>query len=118
MKPGRVKPKPSEASEAEHNPVEVGGEHRDEIAGRGDDEPHRISARGPRPSRGIRPHCAASVAAAPAIMTIAIGCSEPAGARCEPVDDEEADAGQDRGLGMAGDDPGDDPAADPRIVPF
>ena len=44
--------------------------------------PHRISARGPRPSRGIRPHCAPRVATAPAIITIEIGPSEPEGARC------------------------------------
>ena len=39
--------------------------------------PHRISERGPRPSRGISPHCAPRVATAPAIITIAIGPSEP-----------------------------------------
>ena len=73
--------------------------------------PHRISERGPSPSRGIRPHCAPSVATAPAIITIAIGPSEPHGAQVQPVDDEEADAGQRRGLGVAGDHPGDDPRA-------
>ena len=36
----------------------------------------------------------------------------------QPVDDEEADAGQGRRLGMAGDDPGDDPVADARVVPL
>ena len=81
-------------------------------------EPHRISARGPRPSRGIRPHCAARVAAAPAIMTIAIDCLRPMRGEAQPVDDEEADAGQRRRLGMAGDHPGDDPVADARVGPF
>ena len=36
----------------------------------------------------------------------------------QPVDDEEAEAGERRRLGMAGNDPGDDPAADARVVPF
>ena len=44
--------------------------------------PHRISARGLSPSRGISPHCAPSVATAPAIITIAIGPSEPHGVKC------------------------------------
>src|SRR5688572_29854295 len=44
-------------------------------------DPHTISARGFRLRRGINPHCAASVAEAPAIITIAIDDSEPCGSK-------------------------------------
>ena len=40
-----------------------------------------ISVRGDRARRGISPHCAASVAEAPDIMTIEIGISAPLGGR-------------------------------------
>ena len=80
--------------------------------------PHRISVRGDARSRGIRPHCAASVADAPAIMTIEIGPSEPRRRKMQAVDDEESEASQGRRLGMAGNHAGDDPGADARIVPF
>ena len=79
--------------------------------------PHRISARGLSLSRGISPHCAPSVATAPAIITIEIGPSEPDAREVQPVDHEKADAGQRRRLRMAGDDAGDDPRPDARIVP-
>ena len=41
--------------------------------------PATIIVRGVRPKRGMIPHCAASVAEAPAIMTIEMGISEPLG---------------------------------------
>jgi hypothetical protein len=47
-------------------------------------------------------------------MTIAIGLLRPVRGEVQPVDDEEAEAGQGRRLGMAGDHPGDDPRADAR----
>ena len=63
VKPGRVKPKPRRGQrEAEDDPVKVVGDHRSGRPAAAISAPHRISARGLRPSRGIRPHCAASVA--------------------------------------------------------
>src|SRR5512147_734757 len=43
--------------------------------------PEKIRACGFRFSLGIRPHCAAKVADAPAIITIAIEASDPCGSR-------------------------------------
>ena len=65
------------------------------------DAPQDQRARTQGASRGISPHCAASVAAAPAIITIAIDCFRPVRRELQPVDDEEAEAGQRRRLGMA-----------------
>ena len=76
-----------------------------------------MSERGPRPSRGISPHCAASVAAAPAIITIEIYFSDPCGARCSRSMTKKPMQAKRCRLGMPGNDPGDDPAADAMVVP-
>ena len=120
VKPGRVKPKPSEASrEAEHQPVEVVGDAwSPTMPTRGDqrapqDQRARVEAEragsGPIARRGRRrrrPSC-----------TIAIGCF---GARRRDASrsmTKKPMQVSSRRLGMAGDDAGDDPAADARVAP-
>ena len=79
-------PRPGEAeaeagnAEAEHQPVKSPATIVTTVPSAAISDPHRISARGLKASLGISPHCAASVAAAPAIITIAIEVSDPRGA--------------------------------------
>src|SRR5437763_15325468 len=74
VKPGRVKPKPHDATA---NPIVMPYKSLDSIVPSRPtaaiNAPHRINARGLRPRRGINPHWAPSVAPAPAIITIEIG---------------------------------------------
>src|SRR5260221_6993629 len=83
VKPGRVKPKPHDATA---KPIVIPYKSLDNIVPNSPaaaiSAPHRINAWGLRPRRGISPHCAPSVAPAPAIITIEIGPSEPDAVRC------------------------------------
>ena len=104
--------------EAEHQPVEIDREHRQHGADRGDrraPQDHRARAEAQlgdqaplRGERGRRPrhhHDRDRLL-------------RPARREREAVDDEKAEAGQHRRLGMTRDDPGDDPVADAAVVPL